>query len=176
MRCLQNDPGQRFSTAGELLKAIESCEAGEELPPLPPPSSPETPATPEPASLSSSRRSSSMEDEQTEALFRDVRRLLAGKHFDQVIDKLDIHRPAEWAVVDKMGARTLRALGQAYLGRGNLVDARECLEQLRTVQRAQHLLPRQDYAAALSDLVKCYRALGLEELALQTQQEARGLL
>ena len=74
------------------------------------------------------------------------------------------------------GARTLRALGQAYLGRGDLPAARECLEQLRTVQRAQHLLSRQDYAAALSDLVKCYRALGLEELALQTQQEARGLL
>jgi len=146
------------------------------LPPLPPPSADDIPATPEPQAVNPVRRTISMEDDQTDALFREVRKLLGSKQFDQVIDKLDIHRPAEWAVVDKMGARTLRALGQAFLGRGILGEARECLEQLRTVQRAQNLLTRQDYAAALSDLVKCYRALGLEELALQTQQEARGLL
>jgi serine/threonine protein kinase len=165
-RCLHEDPACRFATAGELLKAIEACEAGEGLPPLDPTrSAPMTTAT-GPAPL----------NEETEALFREVRRLLASKQFAAVIDRLDIHRPAEWAVVDRMGARTLRALGQAYLGSGDLAAARDCLEQLRTVQRAQKLLAPADYAAALSDLVKCYRALGMEELALQTQDEARGLL
>ncbi len=60
-----------------------------------------------------------------------MRRLLAGKAFDQVIDRLDVYRPAEWTTVDLTAARTLRALGQAYLGRGDLQAARECLEQLR---------------------------------------------
>ncbi|MFO0928978.1 MAG: hypothetical protein U0736_18485 [Gemmataceae bacterium] len=46
-----------------------------------------------------------------------------------MIDRLDVHRPAEWAVLDLRGARTLRALGQAYLGRAELPQAR-CLEQL----------------------------------------------
>jgi len=162
-RCLHADPACRFATAGELLQAIQACEAGEELPP--------TPASAVPLPEAPGR-----DDEATEALFREVRRLLGSRRFAEVIDKLDVHRPAEWAVVDKMGARTLRALGAAYLGVDDLANARECLEQLRTVQKAQRLLAASDYAAALSDLVKCYRALGLEELALQTQQEARGLL
>jgi hypothetical protein len=38
------------------------------------------------------------------------------------------------------------------------------------------LLPRADYAAALSDLVKCYRGLGHAELARACQEEARKLL
>jgi serine/threonine protein kinase len=88
----------------------------------------------------------------------------------------DVHRPAEWAVVDLTGARTLRVLGQAYLGSGNLVQARDCLEQLRDTQRQQALLSRPDYAAALTDLFKCYRALGLTDLARACQEEAKGLL
>jgi tetratricopeptide (TPR) repeat protein len=111
-----------------------------------------------------------------ETLFREVRRLLAGKAFDQVIDRLDIHRPPEWAVVDRTGARTLRALGQAYLGRGDLAEARDCLEQLRISQKEQGLLSRTDYAAALSDLYKSYRGLGQMELAKACQEEARRLL
>jgi hypothetical protein len=70
----------------------------------------------------------------------------------------------------------LRVLGQAYLGRGDLKLARECLEQLRTSQHEHALLPRTDYAAALSDLHRCYRGLGLAELAQECQEEARRLM
>jgi tetratricopeptide (TPR) repeat protein len=93
-----------------------------------------------------------------------------------VIDRLDVHRPPEWAVLDAMGARTLRALGQAYLALGNLPATRDCLEQLRAAQKEQNLLPRAEYAAALSDLVKCYRRLGQMEAAQACQDEARRLL
>ncbi len=93
-----------------------------------------------------------------------------------MIDQLDVHRPPEWATLDTFGARTLRALGQAYLGRGDLTVARDCLEQLRSGQKQQALLPKADYALALSDLFKCYRALGQTELAKMCQNEARGLL
>jgi tetratricopeptide (TPR) repeat protein len=93
-----------------------------------------------------------------------------------VIDRLDIHRPAEWAVVDLLGARTLRALGQAYLGRGDLRAARECLEQLRTAQKERPLLTRDEHAAALTDLVKCYRGMGDLDQAGQCQEETRRLL
>jgi hypothetical protein len=54
--------------------------------------------------------------------------------------------------------------------------ARDCLEQLRASHKEQPLLARADYAAALSDLVKCYRGLGLAELASACQDEARGLV
>ncbi len=111
-----------------------------------------------------------------DALFREVRRLLACRAYEQIIDRLDVHRPAEWAVVDLAGARTLWALGQAYLGLGDLPAARDCLEQLRAAQREQALLPPPDYAAALSDLFKCYRSLGQVELARACQEEARRLL
>jgi hypothetical protein len=79
-------------------------------------------------------------------------------------------------VIDLAGARTLRALGQAYLGLGDLPAARDCLEQLRTSQKEQPLLPKADYAAALSDLFKCYRGLGQAEMAQTCQDEARRLL
>jgi hypothetical protein len=105
-----------------------------------------------------------------------VRRLLASKAYEQVIDRLDVYRPAEWAVVDLMGARTLRALGQAYLGSGELAQARECLEQLRSAQRERPLLSRQDYAAALTDLFRCYKALDMPELAKVCQEEAKKLV
>jgi hypothetical protein len=108
-------------------------------------------------------------------LLREARRLLAGRAFDQVIDRLDVHRPAEWAVVDARGARLLRLLAQAYLGRGDLRAARDCLEQLRAAQKEQPVLPPQEHAAALSDLVRCYRGLGLADLADQCRQEARRL-
>ena len=115
-------------------------------------------------------------DAEMDALFREVRKLLAGKSYDQVIDKLDIHRPAEWTVVNLLGARTLRVLGQAYLARGEFVQGRDCLEQLRMAQQEQSLLSPADYAAALSDLCKCYRGLGQAELAQSCQEEARRLL
>jgi serine/threonine-protein kinase len=170
LRCLETDPARRFADAGQLLAAIESCEAGEELAVLPPtrskPDDPAPAASPPPDAA----------DTETEALFREVRRLLAGRAFDRVIDRLDVHRPAEWAVLDRAGARTLRALGQAYLARGELPAARDCLEQLRGAQKEQELLPRADYAAALSDLCKCYRGLGQAELAKACQEEARRLL
>ena len=169
LRCLETDAARRIPDAGALLAAIETCETGGELPAL------------EPAAAGDSRSesltmASPPADEDTDRLFREVRRLLAGKQYDQAIDRLDVHRPAEWAVVDRRGARTLRTLGQAYLGRGELTSARECLEQLRDAHRQQPLLAQADYAAALSDLVKCYRALGQTESAEECQKEAKGLL
>jgi serine/threonine-protein kinase len=168
LRCLEVDPARRFADAGRLLAAVEACQAGEELPP------PE-PAAPAPG-IEEPPPPDARPDGAADALFREVRRLLAGRAYGQVIDRLDVYRPAEWAVLDLTGARTLRALGQAYLGLGNLAAARDCLEQLRTGQTEQAQLPPADYAAALSDLVKCYRGLGLAELARACQEEARRLL
>jgi serine/threonine-protein kinase len=164
LRCLENEPIRRFADAGRLLAAIEAGEAGEELP-APESAAPAASVTPvaPPAA------------DGDEALFREVRRLLAGRAYDQVIDRLDVHRPAEWAVVDVRGARTLRALGQAYLGRNDLRSARECLEQLWTAQRERPVLPKPDFAAALSDLCKCYRGLGLADAARECQDEVRRL-
>jgi serine/threonine protein kinase len=166
LRCLEFDPARRFADAGRLLAAIEGCQAGEALPAQEPAAAAPGPAPP-PAGQS---------DAGVDALFREVRRLLAGRAYGQVVDRLDVYRPAEWAVLDRTAARTLRALGQAYLGLGDLAAARDCLEQLRTAQREQVLLPGPDYAAALSDLFKCYRSLGLAELARACQEEARRLL
>lgn len=162
-RCLHLEPEERFADAGQLLAAIEECEAGGSLPPAASRSRqhPESPRAVAPGSL----------DAEEEKLFREVRRLLAGKAYDQAIDRLDIHRPPEWAVADRLGARTLRMLAQAFLGRGDLSASRECLEQLRTIQKEQQLLSQSDYAAALSDLFRCYRDLGLLELAQATQSE-----
>jgi serine/threonine protein kinase len=168
LRCLEPDPERRIADAGKLLSAIETCEAGGEAPPPEEASGRREPAGPGP--------NEAPPDEAADQLFREVRRLLAAKKFDEVIDRLDVHRPAEWAVLDRMGARTLRTLGQAHLGRGDLALARECLEQLRDVQRQQALLSPPDYTAALSDLYRCYRSLGLAELAQACQEEARGLL
>src|SRR5262249_7413857 len=109
---------------------------------------------------------------EAETLFREVRRLLGQRAFDRVIDRLDVYRPAEWAVPDARDARVLRFLGQAYLGRGDLRSACECLEQLRASQKEQLLLTATDFAAALSDLVKCYRGLGQADEATRCQQEA----
>ena len=166
LRCLEVEPERRFADAGKLLAALEGCEAGQPLPPLESlcslPSI-ELHTTPNP-------------DAEVDALFREVRRLLAARAYAQVIDRLDVHQPPEWAVLDLLGARTLRALGQAYLGVGNLPAARDCLEQLRATRKEQNLLPREDYAAALSDLFKCYRSLGQMEQARACQEEARQLL
>jgi serine/threonine-protein kinase len=170
-RCLETEPSRRIADACQLLAAIEACEAGEDLPPLGPAAPAEEPAEAIPAAAPTPAA-----DEAAEALFREVRRLLASRAYDQVIDRLDVHRPAEWAVLNLTGARTLRALGQAYLGRGDLAAARDCLEQLRSAQKEQALLPRPDYAAALSDLFKCYRGLGQMEPARVCQEEARRLL
>jgi serine/threonine protein kinase len=166
LRCLEPDPTRRFADARQLLAAVEAGQTGVEV-------EPETPQMPLPRSESPVRAETNPE---TEEMFREVRRLLANRSYDQVVDRLDVHRPAEWAVLDLAGARTLRALGQAYLGRNDLTAARECLEQLRDSQGKQPLLARADYAGALSDLVKCYRALGLLDLARACQEEARSLL
>jgi serine/threonine protein kinase len=169
LRCLDSDPDRRFTDAAKLLAAIESCEAGEKLAEPPPPAAKEEPAHEE-------KPAPRLPDEAAEALFREVRKLLAARAYDRVIDRLDVHRPAEWAVLDVAAARTLRALGQAYLGKGDFTQARECLEQLRAGQRERELLPKADYAAALSDLYRCCRALGLEEQAKACQDEAKRLL
>jgi hypothetical protein len=164
LRCLEPEPEARFADAGAVLAALEACEAGAPLPAA------------EAGARAAAPPAAARAAEEPDPLFREVRRLLAGRAYDQVIDRLDVHRPAEWAVVDVQGARTLRALGQAYLGRGDLSAGRDCLEQLRAAQHEQGLLPRADYAGALSDLLKCYRGLGLTELARACQEEARRLL
>lgn len=167
LRCLENDPGRRFADAQQLLMALEAAASGEVLPPLP---------MPEENSAPDQTASTRLDDEAASALFREIRKLLASRSYEQVIDRLLLHRPAEWAVVDQIGARTLRALGQAYLALGDLTQTRECLEQLRTVQRQQQLLPRQEYAAALTDLYRCYQRLGHPEQARECQDEAKQLL
>jgi serine/threonine protein kinase len=169
LRCLHVEPAGRFADAGKLLAAIEAGEAGE---PLPAPEGDPAAAMQSPPEAPTA----GITDAAADVVFREVRRLLAARSYDAVIDRLDVHRPAEWAVVDRLGARTLRVLGKAYLGRGDLAAARDCLEQLRTAQREQRFLARADYAAALSDLVKCYRGLGQAEQARACQEEARGLL
>jgi serine/threonine-protein kinase len=170
LRCLEGEPERRFADAGHLLAAIEACEAGEPLP------SDERGCISGPSDTLGSLTQPRSPDDAVDALFREVRRLLAARSYEQVIDRLDVHRPPEWAVLDAMGARTLRALGQAYLSLGNLPAARDCLEQLRAAQKEQSLLPRSDYAAALSDLCKCYRRLGQPEAAQTCQEEAKKLL
>jgi serine/threonine protein kinase len=173
LRCLEFEPERRFADAGRLLAAIETCESGAPLPPPEPVASAlRDGATP----LESTRGADATPLATEDTLFREVRRLLAARAYQQVIDRLDVHRPPEWAVLDFSGARTLRALGQAYLGLGNLPEARDCLEQVRAGQNEQKLLPKADYAAALSDLFKCYRGLGQPELAQACQEEARKLL
>src|SRR5262249_18594831 len=170
LRCLEAEPARRFRDAGQVLAAIEACEANGEAATAqwPPPGPVEEPAagpaapTPAPAA-------------EPDELFREARRLLASKAYDQVIDRLDIHRPAEWAVVDARAARGLRVLGQAYLGRGDWGAGRECREQLRAVQKERAVLSSQEFAAALSDLVKCYKRLGFAEQAEVCQREAREL-
>jgi serine/threonine-protein kinase len=166
LRCLEFEPEQRFADADKLLSAIEACESGEPLPTREPPA----------VTTAATADSAPRPDAAVDALFREARRLLAARAYEQVIDRLDVHRPAEWSVLDGLGARTLRALGQAYLGLGDLPAARDCLEQLRATQKDQNLLPRPDYAAALSDLFKCYRGLGQMEQAQACQEEARKLL
>jgi hypothetical protein len=167
-RCLAVDEAQRFQDARQLLAAIEACQAGDTsvLDAVGPAIQPAD------AGADQHVRPTARAAE-SDALFRDIRRLLGQRNFAEVIDRLDVHRPAEWASLDAKGATILRYLGQAYLGRGDLPAARDCLEQLRGAQKEQHLLANQDFAAALSDLVKCYRALGRPELADTCQQEAR---
>ncbi len=168
LRCLEVDPRRRFADAGRLLDAIETCEAGGALPepeevPAGEDEGPEAPPVPPAAPPQ-------------DDLVREARRLLASGAYDRAIDRLDVHRPAEWAALDAGGARVLRLLGQAYLGRGDLARARECLEQLRDAQREHAVLPVREYAVALSDLRGCYRGLGLVDLADACRDEARQLV
>jgi serine/threonine-protein kinase len=182
LRCLALHPEERFADAGQVLAAIETCEAGGELPPMERvapsgadaghlPSHDETgPGTCRPGKADTERVA------ELDELFREVRKLLASRAYDQVIDRLDIHRPAEWETINLRAARALRALGQAYLGRGDLNSGRDCLEQLRAAQKEQAVLSRQEYAAALSDLAKCYQGLGYDHLAEACQKEVGSLL
>lgn len=165
-RCLSLDPEERFVDASEVLNAIERCESGEDLPVV------ENRNVP-PGDAPASSKPTSPSAETLEPLLREVRRMLGSKAYDEVIDRLDVHRPPEWAVLDSSGAKILRVLGQAYLSRGDLAEARDCLEQLRTTQKEQQLLQRHDHIAVLSDLVKCYRGLGRTDLAEERLRETR---
>jgi tetratricopeptide (TPR) repeat protein len=110
-----------------------------------------------------------------DTLLREARRLLASRSYAEAVAKLEVHRPAEWAAVDGSGVRLLRLLGQAHLGKGDLPAARDCLEHLHALEREKPNLTRDELAAALSDLCKCYRALNLPELADACLEEARRL-
>jgi serine/threonine protein kinase len=163
LRCLEPEPAERFRDAGQLLAALAECAGGRPLPPL-------EPAAPETARPPVQPRRG---DDPGDALIREARRLIARGEFDRAIDTLDVHRPAEWAVVDHHGARILRVLGQAYVRRGDWRAGKECLEQLRAVQREQRLLPPPQYASALTDLRRCCAALGLNDVAEAVSQEAQ---
>jgi serine/threonine-protein kinase len=159
LRCLEPDPARRFADAGRVLAALEAggaCGGGGE----PARDADTSDAGPPPAA-------------EGDELIRDARRMLAGGRFAEAVDHLDVHRPAEWAVLDARGARVLRLLARAYLGRGDLRAARDCLEQLREAHRGQGVLPHQEYAAALADLVRCHRGLGQAELGDRCREEAR---
>jgi hypothetical protein len=110
-----------------------------------------------------------------DTLLREVRRLLANRAFEEAVARLEVHRPAEWAAIDGSGARLLRLLGQAYLGKGDLNAARDCLEHLRALERERAQLSRDELAAALTDLCKCYRSLNLLDLATDCLEEASRL-
>ena len=110
-----------------------------------------------------------------DTLLREARRLLASRSYAEAAAKLEVHRPAEWAAIDGSGTRLLRLLGQAYLGKGDLAAARDCLEHLHALERQKPNLTRDELAAALSDLCKCYRALNLTDLAAACLAEARRL-
>ncbi len=79
-------------------------------------------------------------------------------------------------MLDAANAGTLLLLGQAYLGRGDVSAARECLEQLCNAQKESAVLPETDYALVLTDLIKCYRLLNRFEQAAACEEEARRLV
>ena len=170
LRCLETDPARRIPDAGKLLAAVETCETGGELPPC------------RRAETGESRSESPMLDSAHRPTTRwtdcSVRCAACWPASSTT------RRSTGWTSTDRRSGpwwtgwapARCGTLGQAYLGRGDLTSARECLEQLRDAHHQQPLLPRADYAASLSDLHKCYRALGLTELAKACQEEARGLL
>jgi serine/threonine protein kinase len=165
LRCLDAKPSKRFRDAGALLAAIEACESGGELPP------PEESHEPDPADDPTPAPLPAPVAPDHEDLVRDVRRLLGRKAYEQVIERLEVHRPAEWATLDGPTARLVRLLAQGYIGRGAWGDARDCLEQVRDGQKEQPVLTRAEYTAVLSDLVKCYDRLDLTEQAEACRRE-----
>jgi len=110
-----------------------------------------------------------------DTLLREARRLLASRSYTEVVRKLEVHRPAEWAAIDGSGVRLVRLLGQAHLGVGDLRAAVDCLEHVRSAERERAQLTRDELASALSDLYKCYCGLELHELAADCLAEARRL-
>jgi hypothetical protein len=138
---------------------------------FPPAGEPHHPRQPDPTLTPPARDPTTIDN-----LLREARRLLAARAFAEVVEKLEVHRPAEWAAVDDSGARLLRLLGQAQLGKADLVAARDSLEYLRALQHEKPRLGRDEFAAALSDLCKCYRGQGLDALAAECQEEVRRLL
>jgi serine/threonine protein kinase len=71
LRCLEIEPSRRFRDAGQLLAAIEACEAGKELPAV----EPETEGTGAGVPVRARENPETVRD----ALFREVRRLLASR-------------------------------------------------------------------------------------------------
>ena len=97
LRCLETDPARRIPDAGQLLAAVEACEAGEELPP---------PVAGNRCATAATAQSPTL----TTHPGRRARRIRCSarcggcwraRSTTQVIDRLDVHRPAEWAVIDR---------------------------------------------------------------------------
>lgn len=157
LRCLDVNPGRRFRDAGQLLEAMENCLAGGSLPPRE-----EIPAGQEMPEIGAGPKAVPAAQPDF-GLIREARQRLARQDYRGVIHHLDVHRPAEWAVVDLPGARVLRLLGRAYLELKDYRNAVDCFGQLQAVQKEQAVLPVLEYLAALTELGTCYRALGLAE-------------
>jgi serine/threonine-protein kinase len=166
--CLATDPDRRYQDAGQVLAAIEAGQAGEPLPEVQPLPRRDKEPFPLPGPAADTGAAG-------DPLLRQARRLLARQDFASAIDHLDIHRPAEWAVVDRQGAHILRLLAKAYLGKGDWSNARDCLTHLRNVQKEQPLLPPLEYLTALTDYLKCCHKQNLKELAEDAVKEMRTL-
>ncbi len=172
LRCLAVEPLHRFQNGGELLEAIYNCLAGHQLPPV------DTKVTSDHLQRQFDEVAKPPElpkEESSDPLVTDARKLLSRKAFAEVIDHLDIHQPAEWAVVDEQGARILRLLGMAYLGKKDFARARDCLVQLRLVQKEKPVLPVEEYLAGLTDLHQCFQHLKMAGHAEECHKEIKEL-
>ncbi len=152
LRCLELHPHQRFQDAGKLVEAIDICQNEGELPPRE--EIPEESKIPE--KLFSSSQAPSGPDL---SLVKEARQRLSRRDFQGVIDHLDVHRPAEWAVVDLQGAFVLRLLGRAYLEQKEYRNCLECFNQLLEVQKEQGYLSTTEYLAVLTELNDCYEEM-----------------
>ncbi|MGF1577989.1 MAG: serine/threonine protein kinase [Gemmataceae bacterium] len=169
--CLAVEPENRFPDAGKVLEAIETCEEGGELPTFA--SRVRTKGTSETPSRSILRDQVSGADELPESLIRKARRHLSRREYAETVDLLDVHRPAEWAVMDQEGAQVLRLLAKAFLGQNDYPSASDCLSQLEEAQHEQSILPVKDFLVVLTDLQQCCEKMGRNDRVKAVRDEIR---